>query len=124
MKLRRKNISLLEHCHERGAVTEKSAARLAGIEGSVGVREIEIGVLRDAFQQFTGTRAAQLIPSHVRQAIGRRQSGNFLRKQREARVSGRFVAGGEHGLESETNSEQRRTARNCVSQRLYQRTLA
>ena len=88
----------------------ESDARFTRIERGVGVREIKIGVLRDAFQQFAGPRAAQLVPSHVRKAIGRRQRGNFLRKQREARISGRFVAGGEHGLESEANSQQRRSA--------------
>src|SRR5579863_3928119 len=107
MKLRRENVSLLKQSDKRGAVIAEGDARFTRIEGGVGVREIKIGVLRNAFQQFARPRAAQLVPSHVRKAIGWGQCRNFLRKQCEARVSGRFVARGEHGLKSETNSKQR-----------------
>lgn len=88
------------------------------------MREIKIRVLRDAFQQFAGPRAAQLVPSHVREAIHRRQRGNFLRKQREPGVSGRFVTRGKHGLEAETNSQQWGAARHSLAQRIHQGTLA
>ncbi len=69
------------------------------------VREIKVSVLRNAFQQFAGARASQLVPSHVRQAIDGRQRGNFLREQSEARVSRCLVARGKHSLQAEANSE-------------------
>ena len=70
-------------------------ACLASVERGIGVRKIKIGVLRHAFQQLAGARPAQLVPSHVREAISRRKCRNLLGKQRESRVSWGFIARGE-----------------------------
>ena len=69
------------------------------------------------------TRRNWFHPMCGRRSVGR-QRGNILRKQRQARVAGRFVAGCEHGLKSEANSQQGDSARQPRRAAAHQRALA
>ena len=86
-------------------VAQLRDARVARVQRGIGVRKIKkIRVGRNAFEQFAGPDTANLVPSHVGQTAGRRQRGNILGEQAQARVAGRFIAGREHGLQPQANS--------------------
>src|SRR5215472_3382109 len=111
MKLCGEHIPSLDDGDERNAVIAIRYACLACIESSVRVSKIKISVLRNPFEQFARAGlpvlqagAPQLVPSHVRQTIDRRQSRHFLWEEGQPFVARRFVARREHGLQTETNS--------------------
>ena len=85
---RRARLRSLDHRRERKAVIAGRDRRLAAGRRGIGMREIKIGVFRNAAKQLARLHAPQLIPADVRRFHVRRQRADFLREKAEARSPG------------------------------------
>jgi len=124
MKLSSEDVPAFQHGKERNTVIAKRDACVARVQRRIGMRKIKISIFGNAVEEPGRSRAAQLIPAHMRKAIVRRKGRNLLREESEAAVAGGFIACRKHRLQAKTDSKERRAARDGFSQRLDQRAFA
>src|SRR6516164_10754132 len=116
MKLHAKDAAAFDDSGEFSAVFAGGGCFFSVGGRREGMSEVEIVVWRYAFEQGTGPKRANLIPSHVREFDVLGKMANIAIENAEAGEVGGFGTFCVECLQPETNAEKGCTARKCVVQ--------
>src|SRR5438270_1979140 len=117
MKLNRAHIFFFEDGDKFSSIVTDSYGFLGRLGCGITVREIEVRIGIDAFQQARLGPLDQAIPAHMRQLRRCRQCAHASRQQLEPGQIRRLFAGSVECLEAKTNSEERHASMNSVDER-------
>jgi len=114
MELHGVDIFVLDHGSEFRAMRAGRCSRAMLIERGVGMRKIKIGASVDVCEEGRLALFCDLIPAHVRELYGWRQSGNDSGQQIQALELPGFFAGLKKYLQTKTDSQEGNTTLNGV----------
>src|ERR1700730_2123399 len=100
MELHPENVVSLQYRDEIAAVAAQRGPLRPRRRRGIGMREVEVVIRRNAFQQARVPRSIQLIPPHVRQLDRIRELRNLTLQHAESGELRSFFAGGVERLQS------------------------
>src|SRR5579884_3439373 len=103
MELHAEDITALEHRRVRNRVSAGGRGRVNHWR-VVTVREVNVGVSRQAAREPGAVADLQAVPAHVRHASVNIEAANHAGEQPQSGLARRFLAGFEQSLKAEADS--------------------